>query len=672
MSVSTVQSWHEPLNERESQILSLISDGYTNREIARKLSLSLDTIKWYNKQLFSKLGVSSRTQATAMAREYGLLDAQPFPPVGEQALPKHNLPHIPTSFIGRQHEIAEIKRLLQTSDLVVLTGAGGSGKTRLALQVATEIVGNFPDGAWFVDLSPLSDPELVPNALATTLGVSQQGESALMEKIKHFLQPKRLLLVLDNFEHLLVASPLVGELITSVPHISILATSREKLNVYGEQEYPVQPLALPNLEHVTSQEQLMQFESISLFVDRARAVKQDFRLHSDEIPALARVVVHLDGLPLALELAASRIKMFSLATLDERLSNRLSLLTGGARDLPERQRTLRDTIDWSYNLLESGERLLFARLAVFRGGGTLEAVERICGQELPPDLLPVLSSLVDKSLVRAREGLDGEMRFGMLETIREYALERMNAEGDFNDLNFLHAGYYASLAEAAAGEIRSRNQRYWFLRVHSEYDNLRTALTWSLNSLEIEPGLRITAALRDYWYYTGIHSEYKYWTDLALERIPDVPPALQAGVMVSASMLGILKRDQSRGKDLLHQAISLYSQLGDERNLAWSEMFLSIQLSNQPTDHQQGISLCQKSLATFRRIGDLPGQAQALNILGEYSRIRLELDAAKHYYEQCLELVAQTGERLREGMLKHNLGFIAYRQDDYPKAWQLM
>jgi non-specific serine/threonine protein kinase len=433
--------------------LSLISDGYTNREIARKLSLSLDTIKWYNKQLFSKLGVSSRTQATAVAREYGLLDAQPSPPVGEQALPKHNLPHIPTSFIGRQHEIAEIKRLLQTSDLVVLTGAGGSGKTRLALQVATEIVGNFPDGAWFVDLSPLSDPELVPNALATTLGVSQQGESALMEKIKHFLQPKRLLLVLDNFEHLLVASPLVGELITSAPYISILATSREKLNVYGEQEYPVQPLALPNLEHVTSQEQLMQFESISLFVDRARAVKQDFRLHSDEIPALARVVVHLDGLPLALELAASRIKMFSLATLDERLSNRLSLLTGGARDLPERQRTLRDTIDWSYNLLDTDERRLFERLSVFQGGRSIDAAETVCNSDLSFTVLNGLESLLNKNLLFSKEGKTGETRFYMLETIHEYARERLALSGETDNLKIRHALYFLALAERAEAEL---------------------------------------------------------------------------------------------------------------------------------------------------------------------------------------------------------------------------
>jgi predicted ATPase/DNA-binding CsgD family transcriptional regulator len=672
MTDSAAQSWYEPLNQRESQILSLISEGYSNREIAHQLSLSLDTIKWYNKQLYSKLGVSSRTQASAAAREHRLLVAQSPAPVEEKALPEHNLPQIPTSFIGRQHEIAEIKQLLQKFRLVVLTGAGGSGKTRLALQVAAQLAGNFPDGAWLVELAPLSEPEMVPNAIADTLGVSQRGETALLEKIVHFLRPRRLLLVLDNFEHLLPAAQLVGALIASAPQIKIMATSRERLNVYGEQEYPVQPLGFPDMEQTISAEQLRQYESASLFLDRAKAVKQDFLLHPGETTALARICVHLDGLPLALELAASRVKLFSLTALEARLSNRLSLLTGGARNLPERQRTLRDTIDWSYNLLKGGERRLFARLAVFRGGATLEAVERICGQNLPPDLLPTLSSLVDKSLVQAHEGIDGEMRFGMLETIREYALERLASESDSPGINNLHGAYFASLAETAAAEIRGRNQKYWFARLHSEYDNLRTALTWSLNSDEIDSGLRLAAALRDYWYYTGASTEHQFWTDLALKRMQDAPPALQAGVLVSASLLGVMRKDGGKGEGLLQRAVDLYLQQGDVGNATWAKMFLSAQPRTEEPGYDQRVSLCQESLEVFRRTGDLAGQAQTLNILGEYARVNLDLEAAEDYYQQCLEIVAQTGERMREGILYVNLGFIAYHQGRYRKALQLM
>lgn len=662
--------WHEQLAERELQIIDLISQGYSNREIAQRLSLSLDTIKWYNKQLYSKLGVSSRTQAASAAQQYGLLDRQPS--ATDNTDPNHNLPHIPTSFIGRQRELAEVKHLLQSSRLVVLTGTGGSGKTRLALQVARELVGYYPDGVWLVELAPIGDPSMVPNAIADVLRVDQSGEAPLGAIIQHFLQPRRLLLVLDNFEHLLEAAPLVGELVSSAARISVLVTSRERLNVYGEQEYPLHPLALPEPVGIISLDELMQVESAKLFVERARAVKQDFALRPHETDILARMCVHLDGLPLALELAASRLKMFTLTALDERLGDRMSLLTGGARDLPARQRTLRDTIDWSYNLLEGGERALFARLAVFRGGGTLDAIEGICGKSLPGDHIVILSSLVDKSLVRTREGTDGELRFEMLETIREYALERLDAVGELDRYNHKHADYYAQLSERAASEIRYAKQAYWFARMRSEYDNLRAALTWSLNSVEIEPGLRITAALRDFWWYSGILSEYRHWAELALERMPGAPIALQAGVMVSAGQLDFLKQGPRKGENLLLQAIDLYEQLGDERRATWSRMYLSVSYFDQVEKHQRGYSLCLGSLETFRRIDDLAGQAQALNILGEYTRLWGELDISKGYYEQCLELVAQTGEKLREGMLYANLGFIAYRQGYYMNALNLM
>ncbi len=672
MSVTAVQPWHEPLGERELQILSLISEGYSNREIAQRLSLSLDTVKWYNKQLFSKLGVSSRTQAVAAARQYRLLDALEPAQADAEARPQHNLPYIPTSFIGRRKEIAEVKHLLQTSRLVVLTGAGGSGKTRMALQAAYELIGSYPDGIWLVELTPLSDPAQVPDAIAGVLRVIQSGNAPLVSSIQHFLQPKRLLLVLDNFEHLLDASPVVGELISAAPYITILITSRERLHVYGEQEYIVHPLDLPDPAGDIPLEQLLGIESVSLFVEHARAVKRDLVLQPEDSAVVARMCVRLDGLPLALELAASRVKIFPLAVLAERLEDRLSLLSDGPRDLPARQRTLRDTIDWSYNLLDEAERMLFSRLAVFRGGGTLGAVESICVDGLPGDTIAVLSSLVDKSLVRPREGLDGELRFEMLETIREYAQERVSASGYLETLNRRFAEYHAELAELAARELRYARQRYWFARLRADYDNLRTALAWSLNGEEIAPGLRITAALRDYWYYTGHNVEYKLWTDIALERMPGAPEALRAGVMKSASQRYFGKSDSYFGKDLMAQAINLYETLGDVSNAAWSRLFLSALYIGELEVHQEGISIAIRSLEEFRRLDDLAGQAQALNILGEFTRMDGELDLSKAYYEECLEIVAQTGERLREGMLWENLGFIAFRQSHYREALQLM
>ena len=668
---AVVQSWHEPLGEREQQILGLISDGLSNREIAQKLSLSLDTIKWYNKQLFSKLGVSSRTQAAATARQYGLLD-MPAPSRAEnKARSLHNLPHIPTSFIGRESELAEIKRLLQASHLVVLTGAGGSGKTRLALQAAYELVDYYPDGVWLVELAPLSDPSLVPNAIADVLRVNQSGEAPLTANIQHFLRSRRMLLVLDNFEHLPEASSIVGELIASAPQISILVTSRERLHVYGEQEYLVQPLDLPDLEGDVPLDLFLGIESVSLFVERARAVKQELVLQPEDTAAVARMCVHLDGLPLALELAASCVKILPLAALAERLDGRLSMLTGGPRDLPARQRTLRNTIDWSYNLLDEAERILFSRLSVFRGGGSLDAVEGVCADGLPGDLIAVLSSLVDKSLVRTREGADGELRFEMLETIREYALERLVASGEMDSFNRKHADYFAGLSKRAAREIRYARQRYWFARLRSEYDNLRTALAWSLDGPEVEPGLRITAALSDYWYYVGHHIESRYWTDLALENLQGAPPVLQAGVLLCIGHLHMVKSNPRQGKTFLLQAIDLYTKLGDERNVAWAWMYLSALNLSQPDKYREGVALCQKCLETFQCIGDLSGQAQALNILGEFTRLLGELEESRNYYEQCLQVVEQTGEQLREGMLYANLGFLAYRRGDYRDALQL-
>ncbi len=667
---SEVPEWFEPLNERETQIISLISQGHTNREIAQKLSLSLDTIKWYNKQIYSKLGVSNRTQATATARRHGLLETRTTPQTGSPVEDRHNLPYIATSFIGRRKQLAEVKQLLQQFRLLVLTGPGGSGKTRLAIQVAAGLVDRYSDGVWLVELASLNDPDQVLNAIADVLGVNQRGETALLAKIQYFLASRHLLLVLDNFEHLLSAAPLVGDLLASAPRVSILATSRERLHVYGEREYPVHPLELPDLERASSREQLVQAEAVVLFLERARAVRPDFGYEPGEEPTLAKLCIKLDGLPLALELTASWVKVFGLSSLVERLDDRFQLLTGGAHNLLERQRTLRATIDWSYNLLDDAERLLFSRLAVFRNGATLEAVERVCGQDLQPDFLPALSSLVDKSLVRTAAGEEGRLRFRMLETIREYAMERLETEGDANLYFSRHASYYADLAEQAASHLRLRDQRQWFARVHRDYDNLRAALAWSFNSDRIEPGLLITASLRDYWYYNGLIREYQIWTDLALDRMQTADPALQAGILVCAGQLSIFITGGPRKGHLFRQAIDLYTRLDDPRNAAWAKMFLSATLIDQPAEQQQGMTLCQQALETFRRIGDLPGQAQAYNILGEYARHRSELEDARKYYEQGLEMTARTGERLREGMLTANLGYIEQRQGNYRQALQ--
>jgi len=369
-----------------------------------------------------------------------------FPPLRTLDAYRNNLPLQPTPFIGREKEVSEVCERLSRPEVRLLTlmGPGGTGKTRLALQAAAELTEQFEDGVSFVSLAAISDPQLVVPALAGTLGVKEAGGQPLLQSFEDYLGEKCMLLLVDNFEQVLEAAPVVTELLSGAPNLKVLATSRIPLRLYGEHEYAVPPLALPDPERLPSVESLTQYEAVRLFVERAQAAKADFSVTNEKAQAVAEICVRLDGLPLAIELAAARIKVLSPQKMLARLGNRLKLLTGGAQDLPDRQRTLRSTIEWSYGLLEDGEKVLFARLSVFAGGRTLEAIEAICdtGGDLPVDVLDGLSSLVDKSLLKQEEGVGGEPRFVMLETIHEYARERLQGGGEAEEVRRLHAEYF--------------------------------------------------------------------------------------------------------------------------------------------------------------------------------------------------------------------------------------
>jgi predicted ATPase/DNA-binding CsgD family transcriptional regulator len=666
-------TWIDPFSAREIEILSMISSGSSNREIANKLHLSPETVKWYNKQIFSKLGVSSRTEAAAQARKYQLLEAPAPVPTEGQRRPLNNLPSPLTSFIGREAEIAEIKQLLlEPSRLVVLTGPGGTGKTRLALQVARELVGYYRDGVWLVGLASLNDPSLVANAIAQTLNLNTSGGVNPVEVLKRSLAHKHILLLLDNFEHLQGASPLVSELLANAPQASILVTSREHLHIYGEQEYPVSPLRLPALLGSENPEQLISYDAINLFVQRARAVQPKFSIDGTQASALVQICVRLDGLPLALELAASQVRVYSLPALARRLQDDLGALPSGPRDLPARQRTLQATIEWSYDLLSENERILFARMSVLKGRGILEAIERICFNRLPGDPLKSLTSLLDKNLIYSREGEDGELYFAMLETIREYAAERLIMSGEAEEIYRLHAEYYAGLAEAAQKEIRSARQFYWYRRLEAEQDNLRSALAWSLEGKDNSFGLRIAAALLDYWVYNGLGNEGRRWTDLALEKSIKSPPVLRAGALRTAGQIALILRDFQKGKELQQEALELYRGLGDDDNAAWSLIYLSILNVGDRREYQQGIEMCMEGLSAFQRLGDKPGMIQALNILGEFARLQGDYESAESYYEECFRIAQETGEQMRIAMQYENLSFIAFHQNKYHESRQLI
>lgn len=653
----------DQLTEREQTILERMSSGLSDQQIADELFLSLHTVKWYNRQIYSKLGVSSRTQAIASARNLHLSrhDDLPLPPVS-----RHNLPAPTTPFIGRAQELADIRQLLDSVRLLTLTGTGGTGKTRLALRVASDVQKDFTDGVYFVDLAPLFAPTLVPNAIATVLDVAQSVSQPLLESLKHRLRHRKLLLVLDNFEHLLPGAPLVSELLAAAPDLKVLVTSREPLHLYGEHEYIVPPLELPDPE-MMDLHRLAACESTALFMQQARAVRADFELTADNALDIAQICVRLDGLPLAIELAAARIKFLTPRLLLTRLSSRLNTLTGGAQDLPARQQTLRSTIEWSYNLLDAGEKQLFVCLAVFQGGCSLEAIAAVCGDRLPLDVFDGLESLVNKNLVRQVESPGGEPRFMMLETLHEYAWECIRAGNEAETLRRRHAAFFVELAERAEPELRRSHQMEWFRLLEIEHENLRTALRWSLDEGDKTFGARIAGALCLFWYAYGYHLEGRHWIQQLLEHLDAVDSRYRAKLLFAAGHIIVLY-DLEGAKSYFARSLHLARESGDPVATAWALILLGYSMM---FDVEAALATTEEGLALFRDLDHRPGIAQALNIVGEITRATGDDERARRAYEECLVIAQETGEKRRIRFLLDNLSFLAQHAGDYSYAQEL-
>ncbi len=534
-----------------------------------------------------------------------------FPPLRSLDIRFINLQPAVSSFIGRAREVAEVSRLLTTTRLLTLTGPGGTGKTRLSVAAAQASLASYPAGAAWVGLSPISDPGLVPSAIATVLGVVDQGTRDLVDLVAERIGTDRLLLLLDNFEQVLPAASVVHSLLAACPGLTVLATSREVLHLAGEREYPVQPLALPDPSHAGDLAALAANEAIALFVDRAQAIRPDFVLGTDNAAAVAAICARLDGLPLAIELAAARVRILAPAAIQARLDQSLGLLSGGARDLPERQQTLRGAIAWSYDLLDAAERTFFERLSVCAGGWSIEAATYIADPdgELGLDALDGLTSLVEKSLVRRVETATDEPRFRMLQTIREFGLERLAANGELAVVRDRHLQAIAGLAEAAELQLIGKDTKAWLDQLELEHDNIRAALRWALDSGQAEIGMLTAGRLWRFWHQRGHLGE-----GLAMTRELLASPAGQgrtAGrikALNGAGGLAYWQNDFPTAQGFYTEQLEASKELGDKA--AEAEAWYNLgYLAAVPGEHAVAIERYEHALALWRELGDPFGLA---------------------------------------------------------------
>ena len=641
------------------------------------------------------------------------LETGPTVPVKEKRKEsaKTNLPVPLTSFIGREREIEDVKQLLSRTRLLTLTGAGGLGKTRLAIQSSNQILNKFKDGVWWVELAPLMDGLLVTQAVAQVLGVRESTSQPLTESVKNFLREKQLLLVFDNCEHLITAcAQLAEDLLTHCANLKILTTSREALGLTGEEVWSVPVLSLPKTHSIPLIDLLRQYEGIHLFVERASIVKSDFTLTESNALSVAQVCQRLDGMPLAIELAAARVKMMSVDEIAKRLDDRFDLLKAGSRTALPRHQTLRAAIDWSHDLLTEPERILFRRLAVFAGGFTLDAAEAVCGfgELRRSEILDLLGRLLDKSLVVVEGASElSETRYHMLETLREYARERLEESGEMEPARQRHRDFFIAFAEQAEPKLKSGEQIEWLDRLEVEHDNWRAAWDCAIES-DAELALRLASALLGFWLMRGNQSEGREWLAKLLERTERWGQTVQRARALSvAGRLAHYQTDLAAARSLLEQALSIARIMGDKKEIAFILFWLGRTALRQRDDQiaqlliEEGFTIYQelqdewgseiafqrlaelaahqgdrrkaeeffmKTLAKYRDRGDRFMTAEVLNALGEVTRFEGDYERASTFYEQALEILRELRSHFLPATPLIGLAWVSLHRGDYRKA----
>ena len=683
----------------------VMSAAYGEQIIVDTRSQSPD---WERNEIsFRDLGERRLKDVILPIRLFQILGAglrEDFPPLETLDARPNNLPVQLTSFIGREKEMKHVKETLKLSRLVTLTSAGGSGKTRLALQTGAEVIDEYEHGVWFVDLAALNDPALLTSTIIDALGIKEESKKTTEETLIDFLKGKEILILLDNCEQLIHAcANLTERFLSSCPKLKIIATSREALNCQGEITYRIPPLTIPDPNSNSTPEQLTQYESVRLFIERALVVNPEFRVNNKNAPALAEICSRLDGIPLAIELAAARTKVLSVEKIYERLDDRFSLLTGGKRTALPRQQTLRALIDWSYDLLSEEEKILWCRLSVFSGGWTLDAAEEICSDEVISKslILDLLSQLTEKSVIIFDESKE---RYRILESIKQYGIEKLS---DGHGIFLRHLNFFLELSEKAEPELRGENAKFWLDTIDADHSNFISAIDWSVNNENAEKGGLVAAAIGEFLsttghYSTGIrlvenilqssgvldksvkskvlsligslkmdqgdYEQAKKYTEESLDIRKEVGD--NYGIVVSVNNLGCIsfhQGDYDRAKKYFGESLAINKEIGDKKVIAASMANLG-NISYYQGDYEQAKEYYKDCLAISKEIGDKKLISISFNSLGSISYVLGDSEQAKEYYEESLSIRKEFGDRKGMADSINNLGYIANYQGDYEQA----